>query len=726
MPDVTQPTERVRFGPFAANFVTGELCKHGIRLRLQDQPFQVLAMLLSSPGELVTREEIQKKLWPSGTFVDFENGLNSAVNRLREALGDSASEPRMIETVPRRGYRFIAPILPELLRDGKAKAPLEEREEQRPSPGDTRFPWNSKLALIGASLAVIFVAITAAWRPGRGSPTVSAVARKLVPVPLVTYADGGQWLPAFSPDGSRIAYSWQTGDGWYLEVKLLGSDTRLRLTKQAAKFPPGPAWSPDGRQIAYARADASDERGIFVTSAMGGAERKLRSLARWRVPQRIVSWSPDGRWIAFADETPVSMDAMSKERGPNVLYLISPETLETRQLTTAVGKDFGDSAPTFSPDGATIAFVHTNAEAHDEICTIPVGGGTPQKLVTRGLWTNGLAWTADSRSIVFDRSLQGGFDLWKVELNGGEARPLDIPTRGNMLEPSLWRDRLAYESHETVETVGRIRLNRLRSELPQTPVASTRYDHAGRYSPHGDRIAFLSNRTGMDELWLADGDGANSTQLTHLGIPLVDVAWDPSGKFVAFSSTSGKVHLISVETGSSQVVFDGLAFTDENVPNLAFSRDGKYVYVLIEPGTGNKYSLMKAPVSGEPATKVMDGILTNFAESSDGRTLFYSRAEGMANGQGFGIWKRPVDGGEEEFVMPVSGIWDVGADGLYVVTNHSTIERRSFSGKHLETVARLGSFGARFPMSVSPDGQSALFGYRQHESIEIDMVDGVK
>ena len=99
-----------RFGPFEVNLTTGELRKHGIRLKLQDQPFQILAMLLARPGKLVTREEIRHRLWPSGTFVDFDNGLNTALCRLREALGDSAESPRYIETLARRGYRWMVPV----------------------------------------------------------------------------------------------------------------------------------------------------------------------------------------------------------------------------------------------------------------------------------------------------------------------------------------------------------------------------------------------------------------------------------------------------------------------------------------------------------------------------------------------------------------------------------------------------------------------------------------
>src|SRR5205823_5990833 len=107
----TAPKPRiVRFGSFEADLYTRELRKHGLKLKVQEQPFQVLAMLLARPGELVTREEIRGRLWPQDTFIDFDHGLNAAVRRLRDALNDKAEAPRYVETLPRRGYRFIAPV----------------------------------------------------------------------------------------------------------------------------------------------------------------------------------------------------------------------------------------------------------------------------------------------------------------------------------------------------------------------------------------------------------------------------------------------------------------------------------------------------------------------------------------------------------------------------------------------------------------------------------------
>src|SRR5262245_8574388 len=110
MPNLSQSVSKAHFGVYEVDFRAGELLKNNRRIRLQDQPLRVLAMLLEKAGDVVTRHELRQKLWPDDTFVDFDHGLNNAINRLREALNDSAERPRFIETLPRRGYRFIAPV----------------------------------------------------------------------------------------------------------------------------------------------------------------------------------------------------------------------------------------------------------------------------------------------------------------------------------------------------------------------------------------------------------------------------------------------------------------------------------------------------------------------------------------------------------------------------------------------------------------------------------------
>jgi len=172
------PSRRIiRFGVFDFDLKTGELRKHGLLIKLQGQPVDVLAMLLEHPGEVVTREDLQKRLWPADVYVDFELSLNAAVKRLRAALGDSADTPRFVETLSRRGYRFVAPISlisepPSPLAPAQA-SPIEEAapaaaeillEETPPAPARRRIlPW----VVAGTMAAIAFVALLLVWRATR-------------------------------------------------------------------------------------------------------------------------------------------------------------------------------------------------------------------------------------------------------------------------------------------------------------------------------------------------------------------------------------------------------------------------------------------------------------------------------------------------------------------------------------------------------------------------------
>ena len=158
----------VRFGSFEVDLRSGELRKGGLRVKLTGQAFQVLAILLERPGEMVTREELQKRLWSSDTFVDFDHGLNNAVNRIREALGDTKESPRFVETLPRRGYRFIGPVdvggdLGSVQQRGPQSVPLRQ-QPQNDGVAAVQEPSLKRYWLLGSSsVAIIIAAILSYW-----------------------------------------------------------------------------------------------------------------------------------------------------------------------------------------------------------------------------------------------------------------------------------------------------------------------------------------------------------------------------------------------------------------------------------------------------------------------------------------------------------------------------------------------------------------------------------
>jgi DNA-binding winged helix-turn-helix (wHTH) protein len=248
-PSPSSRPQRIAFDNFEVDLRSGEVRKNRIRIRVQPQPFQLLVLLLENAGDVVTREEICRQLWSADTFVDFEHSLAAAVNKIREALGDAADNPLYIETLPKRGYRFIGKIKPAL----PVAMPVAEPPpsvELAPVPAaksDTRWKW-----ILGVIAAAALVAAAVAFIRLPGNPGAS---QPMIVVPFTSYP-GLETAPSFSPDGSRIAFSWDNGTGnrtgrpqYDLYVKAIGSETALRLTNHPSDWISS-TWSPDGTQVA--------------------------------------------------------------------------------------------------------------------------------------------------------------------------------------------------------------------------------------------------------------------------------------------------------------------------------------------------------------------------------------------------------------------------------------------------------------------------------------------
>lgn len=293
-PSASTP-DLLRFGSFELDPRTGELRNKDRRINLPDQPLQVLLALLNRPGQLVTRDEFRQRLWPGDTFVDFEHALNAAVKRLRDALGDSADTPRFVETLPRRGYRFIGPV------EGRAVGTdVDQRQPERPEPTRSASPtptadragsWTRpRLLMVAAAMAAL---IGFGWwtvRPSRGNrsdptPSATPIHRELT---KVTFGPGLQTDVTWSPDGQRIAYASDKTGNFDIWVQPVGGGPPTPLTT-SPDDDTQPAWGPDGSSIAFR--SEQDGGGVFLVPALGGAARKLTAFGVHP------AWMPDGRDI---------------------------------------------------------------------------------------------------------------------------------------------------------------------------------------------------------------------------------------------------------------------------------------------------------------------------------------------------------------------------------------------------------------------------------------------
>jgi DNA-binding winged helix-turn-helix (wHTH) protein len=335
----------IRFGVFELDLHSGELRKAGVRLSLPAQSFHVLALLLERSGDLVTREELRERLWPTGTFVDFEHGLNAVVNRLRDTLGDSADRPRFIETVPRRGYRFVGAV-----ERPPTPPPASVEPALRPSlasPTTARFVPSRSHTGVTAAIGALLALAGGLWLFWR-APEVHGPPPKVVR--LTTLAGTEDW-PAFSPDGQQVAFGWdgEKQDNVDIYVTLVGSTNVRRLTTDPAEDY-APSWSPDGLRVAFLR-EVANVAHIHVMSALGGPDLQVSDFpVAGTVPfspaASQIAWSPDGRYIAAGRDPATSRNrrlasTSSRWEGERPAYShdrsVPHSTFHRRSLQTAAG-----------------------------------------------------------------------------------------------------------------------------------------------------------------------------------------------------------------------------------------------------------------------------------------------------------------------------------------------------------------------------------------------------
>jgi serine/threonine protein kinase/Tol biopolymer transport system component len=586
-------------------------------------------------------------------------------------------------------------------------------------------PRFSRRALL-ATGAGTAVTLALAWYE-RGAR--NGIRRELPPldvVPLTTFR-GFKEFGTFSPDGNSIGFSWNGGRGARgsapersIYAKRIGADDPVRLTfaREDDKLP---AWSPDGGSIAFCRTLIEEPTfsrySIRVVPATGGQEREIA------IGGRGVSWSPDGKALVLT--------GLPSESGG--IFRILLATGERQQITTP-HPNF-DTLPSFSPDGKWIVFTRNFSFSAQEICVVAVNGGPVKQLTFDHEHTYGATWTADSREIVFssNRAGVGGEGLWRIPVTGGPPKRLSATPEGGGFYPSISRDgqRLVYtdlfEDTNIYTYNGPGFENRSvpgRFGKPHRLITSSRRDDSPNLSPDGQRIAFVSMRTGTEEIWVCNQNGGRLLQLTAFNGPGAGTPrWSADGQWIAFDSPvagSPAIYIVNAAGGAPRRI------TTE--PSASFmpswSPDSRWIYFKSQRSGSDQ--IWKVPAAGGAAVQLTrDGACEAFS-APDGKLVYYTKHPW---GQ---IWMVPAEGGPER---PLPGMerfdrifraWGVVDRGIYFIskedTPYQTIRFFSFATRRVISLATLEK-DAILNVILSRDGTQLLAACLDQEVNDLMLVE---
>lgn len=712
-----------RFDEFEVDFASKELRQHGVKMPVQDQPFQVLRLLLEAEGKVVVREQLRDALWSADTFVDFEHSVNTAVRKLRQALGDSPDEPKFIETLPKIGYRFLVPV--KWVTDATGEDALHlvvpidrpkfEPAEPEPKTSETRR-W--KLAAVFAAAVCVAAAVSLyLWiAPRIEKQRRQSELERMSVVPL-TALPGRVWAPSFSPDGNQVAFGWWGGDPnerGQLYVKVLGNDNPLRITDYKSGLFKA-AWSPDGKNIAVKR--SGRDSGIYLMSPLGGPERKIASAncPCWWGNQ--LSWSPDGKQLAFIDH-PADSPTDNTAR----LFVVSLDSLAT--VPVKADCDIVET-PAFSPRGDYLAWACADKMSAVSIHLQRLSDGRDIQLLQGLDGIGGLAWSPDGRRVVYSTGFNGG-DLWEVSLDR-PTHPEKLPFSrdASEIDVSAAGKRLVFTQNRTNTNIWRVDLSDPQAKA-QKAIASSRRQTSPNYSPDGTRIAFQSDRTGKNEVWVSDSDGSNAIQVSSFGFASTGTPrWSPDGKLIAFDSRVGgesNIYLVDPSGGLPRIL--NVDAKGNSLPS--WSHDGAWIY-FINGDEAHHPAIWKVPSGGGHAVQITQGAATSPVESPDGKYVYFSRD--------WRLWRVGTDGIGEQQVegMPrltLSGeAWNPFGSGIYFLGYIDHKPAVGFFDLNTKTVRPI--YMLEKPLGdewmgglpVSSDGKWLLFAQVDEQSSDLMLVE---